>query len=112
MLSQKQIEKFRVFLEKTQNPLFLFDNDVDGLASFLLLARFCGKGKGVAIKSFPDLNVNYVRKLHEFKPDFVFVLDKPLVDKGFRDSARELGMPIIWLDHHPGPLVPELGGSR
>ncbi len=103
MLNSKQIEKFRGFLEKTQNPLFLFDNDVDGLTSFLLLARFCGKGKGVAIKSFPDLSVAHVRRLHEFKPDYVFVLDKPLIDKGFRDAAHELGIPIIWLDHHPIP---------
>ncbi|UZE94067.1 MAG: DHH family phosphoesterase [Candidatus Pacearchaeota archaeon] len=103
MLTPKQIEKFRDFLEKAQNPLFLFDNDVDGLASFLLLARFCGKGKGVAIKSFPDLSVSHARRLYEFKPDYVFVLDKPLIEKGFRDSAREFGVPIIWLDHHPAP---------
>jgi len=103
MLSQEQIKEVRDILEKTQNPLFLFDNDVDGLAAFLLLARFCGKGKGVAIKSFPDLSVTYVRKLHEFKPDYIFILDKPLIDKGFRDSASELGIPMIWIDHHPVP---------
>ncbi|MCL6500814.1 MAG: DHH family phosphoesterase [Candidatus Pacearchaeota archaeon] len=103
MLNTKQIEEFRGLLQKAQNPLFLFDNDVDGLSSFLLLARFCDKGKGVAIKSFPELNVAYIRKVHEFKPDYIFVLDKPLIDKGFRDAARELNVPIVWLDHHPKP---------
>ena len=103
MLTIKQMEKFRNLLEKSQNPLFLFGNDVDGLVSFLLLARFCGKGKGVAIKSFPDLSSAYVRKLHEFKPDYIFVLDIPLIEKNFIYSARELGIPIIWLDHHPIP---------
>lgn len=103
MLSEKQFDQIRDFVEKAQNPLFLFDNDVDGLASFLLLCRACGKGKGVAIKSFPSLNSNYVGKLHEFKPDYVFVLDKALIDKGFRDAARDLSMPIIWIDHHEIP---------
>lgn len=103
MLSAKQIEKVRHYLQKAQNPLFLFDNDVDGLCSFLLLARFCGKGKGVAIKSFPALNSAYIRRLYEFKPDYVFVLDKPLIEKGFREAAYEMNIPIIWLDHHPIP---------
>jgi len=103
MIPQKQLEEFRRFLEKAQNPLFLFDNDVDGLASFLLLARFCGRGKGVAIKSFPELSTAYSRKLYELKPDYVFVLDKPLIEEGFRDSAKKLNIPIIWLDHHPIP---------
>jgi len=103
MLSNKQLEEIREHLEKAQNPLFFFDNDVDGLASFLLLRRFCGKGKGIAIKSFPQLNGSYARKIHEFKPDYIFVLDKPLIDKEFRDEAHQLNIPIIWIDHHPMP---------
>lgn len=103
MISQKQAEQVREFLEKTQNPLFFFDNDVDGLASFLLLQRFCGKGKGVAIKSFPDLSAAYTRKIEEFNPDYIFVLDKPLIEKGFREAAQQFGIPIIWIDHHPIP---------
>ncbi|MGB9708083.1 MAG: DHH family phosphoesterase [Candidatus Pacearchaeota archaeon] len=103
MLSHKQLEEARDYLERAQNPLFFFDNDVDGLASFLLLRRFCGKGKGIAIKSFPQLNVAYARKIHEFKPDYIFVLDKPLIDKEFRDEAQQKNIPIIWIDHHPAP---------
>ena len=103
MLSSKEIEELREYLEKAQNPVFFFDNDVDGLTSFLLLRRFCGKGKGIAIKSFPQLNVAYARKIHEFKPDYIFVLDKPLIDKEFRDEAQQQNIPIIWIDHHPVP---------
>ncbi len=103
MLSQKQFEEIRDYLERAQNPVFFFDNDVDGLASFLLLRRFCDKGKGIAIKSFPQLNVAYARKLEEFKPDYIFVLDKPLIDKEFRDEAHQRNIPIIWIDHHPVP---------
>ena len=103
MISQKDLKKILEFVEKAQNPLFFFDNDVDGLASFLLLRRFSGKGKGVAIKSFPELNVSYSRKINELNPDYVFVLDKPIVDKEFLDAALKLNVPVIWIDHHPVP---------
>ncbi|MCX8193983.1 MAG: DHH family phosphoesterase [Candidatus Pacearchaeota archaeon] len=103
MIKQEQIKQIREFLEKAQNPLFFFDNDVDGLASFLLLRRFCDKGKGIVIKSFPDLSTAYIRKIEEFKPDYIFVLDKPLIEKGFREAAQQFGIPLIWIDHHPIP---------
>jgi|SRR3989344_6835174 len=100
MLSDKEVKEIKEHLEKACNPLFFFDNDVDGLASFLLLARAYGKGKGVAIKSFPDLNESYTRKLYELKPDYVFVLDKPIISKGFVEEAKKLNMPLVWIDHH------------
>lgn len=100
MLNQKQIDEIHSLLEQSQNPIFFFDNDVDGLCSFLLLRRYIGRGKGVAIKSFPNLGISYVRKLHELKPDMIFILDKPIVDQEFIDAATQLGMPIIWIDHH------------
>jgi single-stranded DNA-specific DHH superfamily exonuclease len=71
------------------------------------LRRFINRGKGVAIKSFPDLNVAYVRKLHELKPDVVFILDKPIVSEGFINAAREMGLPIVWIDHHPLQQISE-----
>lgn len=100
MLTEKQVEEIREHLEKAQNPLFFFDNDPDGLASFLLLRRYIGRGKGVAIKSFPDLNVNYARKLYELNPDYVFVLDKPEIAPGFLEEVRNLSLPLVWIDHH------------
>jgi len=100
MLTEKQISEIREHLSKAQNPLFFFDNDADGLCSFLLLARYIGGGKGVAIKSFPDLNESYVRKLYELKPDYVFVLDKPIISSGFIEEVRKLGLPLVWIDHH------------
>lgn len=101
MLSEKQIQDFRELLEQAQNPVFFFDNDVDGLSSFLLLRRFCRKGKGVAIKTFPGLDSSYNRKLHELKPDYIFVLDKPIIAQEFIDEAKKLNIKIVWLDHHP-----------
>ena len=103
MLSEKQIKEIQEHLEKAQNPLFFFDNDADGLASFALLRRYIDRGKGVAIKSFPDLNASYARKLYELKPDYVFVLDKPEVSDGFLEEVRNLNLPLVWIDHHSVP---------
>lgn len=100
MLNEFQINEIREHLEKAQNPLFFFDNDVDGLSSFLLLARYLGRGKGIAIKSFPSLDKNYIRKIHELKPDYIFVLDKPRVSQEFIDEVKSLNLPLIWIDHH------------
>ena len=103
MLTEKQVSEIREHLEKAQNPLFFFDNDDDGLTSFLLLRRYIGRGKGVAIRSYPDLSENYARKLHELNPDYVFVLDKPEISEGFLNEAREMNLPLVWIDHHNVP---------
>ena len=103
MLSEKQIKEIREHLEKAQNPLFFFDNDADGLASFLLLRRYIDRGKGVAIKSFPELNIAYSRKLHELNPDYVFVLDKPAISEEFLKEVHDLNLPLVWIDHHDVP---------
>ena len=100
MLSTKELEKIRTLLEESQNPIFLFDNDVDGLSSFLLLSRFLQRGKGVVIKSYPGLGEVYIHKITELKCDSIFILDKPIVAPEFLDAAKQLGLPVVWIDHH------------
>ena len=108
MLTKEQISEIREHLDRAQNPIFFFDNDSDGLCSFLLLQRFCEKGKGVPIKSFPDLSEEYFRKVHELNADYIFILDKPLVSDGFFEKARELNMPVVCIDHHDaGKKIPD-----
>lgn len=100
MLTDKQLLELKKLLESSSNPLFLFDNDTDGLCSFLLFRRYLGRGLGVAIKSFPDLDKSYARKVSELNPDVVFVLDKPLISQGFLDEIKAMNLPLVWLDHH------------
>lgn len=100
MLTEKQILEIRGHLEKAQNPLFFFDNDNDGLMGFLILRRFIERGKGIAIKSFPDLNSNYYKKVQELKPDYIFILDKPIVSQEFLEKVKKDNLPIVWIDHH------------
>lgn len=100
MLNPKQIQEIREHLEKAQNPLFLFDNDIDGLSAFLLLRRYIDRGKGTAIKSFPALNSSYIRKIEELNSDYVFVLDKPEIEEAFFKEIWQKNIPLVWIDHH------------
>jgi single-stranded DNA-specific DHH superfamily exonuclease len=100
MLTKKQKTEIKEHLEKSQNPLFFFDNDCDGLCSFLLLQRYIGRGKGVCVKSFPSLDVTYFRKVEELKADYIFILDKPIVSEEFIKEAEKINIPIVWIDHH------------
>jgi len=100
MLTKKQILEIKEHLERTQNPVFFFDNDPDGLCSFLLLQRYIGRGRGVVIKSFPALDINYFRKIEELNADYIFILDKPVVSDEFFKKAEQINMPIVWIDHH------------
>ncbi len=100
MLTSQQLEEIRNQLERSQNPLFFYDNDADGLCSFLILRRALDRGRGVAIKSFPDLKAQYNHKVKELNPDLIVILDKAELSKEFANHAEELGIPILWIDHH------------
>ncbi|MBU4069364.1 MAG: hypothetical protein KJ646_00105 [Nanoarchaeota archaeon] len=104
MLTKKQITEIREHLHSAQNPLFFFDNDADGLCSFLLLQRYIERGKGVSIKSFPSLTQEYFRRVKELNADYIFILDKPSVSKDFFNEARQINIPIVWIDHHATDL--------
>jgi len=100
MLSEKEVSEIREHLDKAQNPIFLYDNDADGLCSYLLLRRYLGRGKGVVVKSYPGINETYAKKVQELNADYVFILDKPVASKEFIEEMREINIPIVWIDHH------------
>ncbi len=99
MLNKKQISEIREHLNNAQNPLFFFDNDQDGLCSFLLLQRYLGRGKAVAVKSSP-MDEGYFRKVNELSPDYIFVLDVPEITPEFFRELEKFNIPIVWIDHH------------
>lgn len=100
MLTKKQLSEIREHLEKAQNPIFLYDNDVDGLSSYIILRKFSGKGKGVAVKSHPNIDVNYAKRVQELGGDYVFVLDRHSLGNDFVNEVSMLQIPIVWIDHH------------
>jgi len=106
MLTKKQISEIREHLEKAQNPIFFFDNDADGLCSFLLLQRYIGRGKGVAMKSADS--GNYFKKVQELNADYIFILDKPVVSDEFFKEVKQINIPVVWIDHHDnGGEIPD-----
>ena len=100
MLNNKQLEEIREHLNNAQNPVFFFDNDQDGLCSFLLLQKYLGRGKGFPIKTSPALTKDYLRKVEEFNSDYIFILDKPEVSEDFVEEIEKKNIPIVWIDHH------------
>ena len=99
MLTKKQIKEIREALDRSQNPLFYFHDDQDGLCSYILLRRYLGRGKGVPVKKIP-MPEEYFRRVKEFNPDVIFALDLPDISKDFFDEVAKLNLPVVWIDHH------------
>ena len=98
----KEIKAAREKLLSCSRPIFLFDNDPDGLASFLLLYRMIREGKGMAEKG--DLGEEAAKRVNAYIPDLVVILDKAKVDDEFFDIVKA---PCIWIDHHEVQEVPQ-----
>jgi single-stranded DNA-specific DHH superfamily exonuclease len=105
MLTEKSINEIRKHLERAQNPVFFYDTDADGLASFVLLARWIGKGKGVIARNPRDSSEAYLRRVKELGADYVFVLDCPTISEDFVRGVEEINLPIVIIDHHDVPAI-------
>ena len=99
-LSKQQIVSIRDNLDNCKNPLFFFDDDQDGLCSFLQLYRYKKEGNGIIVKAYPKLGTFFLRKIDEYNPDKIFILDIADVEQDFLDQVK---VPVIWIDHH-GPF--------
>ena len=98
MLTPKQITILQEELQTAKNPLFLHDDDADGLCSFLLLYRIHREGKEFIFKNAPKLDGKFVTRVLDRNPDKIFILDVPVVEQEFVDGVKK---PIFWIDHHP-----------
>jgi len=103
MLTEKQLKEIREHLENAKNPIFLFDNDPDGLCSFLLLQRFIGRGRGVSLRGHSSVSKSFFKRVDEFKADYIFVLDRAVFDEDFIKLAKDANIPIVGIDHHDIP---------
>jgi len=97
MLTEKHYKEIKEELDNCKRPLFFFDDDPDGLCSFLLLYRYKREGKGIVVKSSPELKPMFIKTVENYSPDKVFIVDKPMVSPDFIDAVK---VPIIWIDHH------------
>jgi len=94
-IKMKEIEQIREKLLKAENPIIFFDDDPDGLCSYLLIKKFIGKGKGISIRGEPWISEKYLPYIKDH--DLVIILDKPMIKEEFLDNVKK---PVIWIDHH------------
>ena len=99
MLTNKQLQQIKEELDNSQNPLFFFDDDPDGLCAFLLLYRYKMEGHGFVVKTHPKLDARSAPKIEQYDADKAFVLDIAKLEQDFIDASK---VPVIWVDHH-GP---------
>jgi single-stranded DNA-specific DHH superfamily exonuclease len=97
MLAQKDKKTIITLLENSKKPFFFFHDDPDGLGAYLLLYKHIGRGKGHIIKNVPRITTEYLRKIEEYGPDLIIVLDIASIEQAFIDQA---GLPLLWIDHH------------
>ncbi len=97
-ISDKDLKKIRKAIQEAARPLFFFDDDPDGVSSFIQLYQIKSEGKGVIVKAGSELKEEFARKVDEYQPDLVVVLDIPILSQEFIDRVSQK---IIWLDHHP-----------
>lgn len=98
MIKDDELVEIKNKLKSSARPLFLFDDDADGVASFVMFYKLVGDGKGICVKGKPVVESLYLKKVEEFSPDVVFVLDKPMIEQEFLDGISQ---EVVWLDHHP-----------
>ena len=99
MLTNKQLQQIKEELDNSQNPLFFFDDDPDGLCAFLLFYRYKKEGHGFVVKTHPKLDARSAPKIEQYDADKAFVLDIAKLEQDFIDASK---VPVIWVDHH-GP---------
>ncbi len=99
MLTKKHYDEIREELDSCKNPIFFFDDDPDGLCSFLLLYRYLKEGHGFVVKTHPTLDASFANKIKEYHADKAFVLDVANLEQDFIDASK---VPVVWIDHH-GP---------
>jgi len=95
--NEMKLEKIKDALLASKRPLFFFDDDPDGLCSFLQLYKQLGEGKGIIIKTTPRIDMKFLRFVHGYEPDRVFILDIAHVEDEF---IQAVNVPIVVIDHH------------
>tara|TARA_Y100000034_G_scaffold20219_3_gene23063 strand:+ start:13247 stop:14272 length:1026 start_codon:yes stop_codon:yes gene_type:complete len=100
MLTKDDYAEIKKELDTSYHPLYFYDDDTDGLASFLLFYRYVREGKGIILKTSPNVDMKFLHKVQDYHPDKIFILDLAKAEQEFIDKTKT---PIVWIDHH-GPV--------
>jgi len=101
MLTDKQMKILKEQVFFCNNPVYFFDNDADGLASFLLLHDIIKEGKGYSARTGPELSGDFSRLVSQ-ENDKIFVLDKAMISEAFLYNIKKT---IVWIDHHMPQII-------
>ena len=104
MLKRELLKKLFEELKSAENPFVFYDDDPDGMISFVLIKKRFGHFSGTVVKGAPCLDESYASKADDNSADKVIVLDKPMLSSGFVDNVNAQ---IIWVDHHEPQKVPK-----
>ncbi len=96
-ITEDELQDFAQRIRQASRPLIYYDDDADGLASYLLVHHANRDAIGVRCGRGPEVDAEFARKIHENQPDLVVILDKPRVSDEFFTSYNT---PTLWLDHH------------
>jgi len=96
LIPDNQIKELRQALLNSARPLIFFDDDPDGLSSFLQFYKLNPESKGVVYKTAGPLDLKFLKKVDEYQPDTIFILDIPEVAQEFLDKVST----VYWVDHH------------
>lgn len=96
-LTPHELKVFEDAVVNAKRPVIFYDDDADGLCSYLLCQRRRGEAIGVRVHGTSIVTLDFARKVEENLPDVVIILDKPQVEQAFIDA---IDVPIFWLDHH------------
>jgi single-stranded DNA-specific DHH superfamily exonuclease len=97
-LTENQLSELRNLFDSSARPVILFDDDPDGLTSFLMIYKHIREGKGIPVKNAPELGPELAQKVNDYCPDLVIIVDVPIVNQEFIDKVKAK---IVWVDHHP-----------
>jgi len=64
-LSESDIEEIRQEVQLSKRPLIFYHDDPDGVSSYLLFLRAIGDGKGVIVKTRPNIDMKFIHKVEE-----------------------------------------------
>ncbi len=96
-LEEQAITDIRKRVQQAARPLVFFDDDADGLSSFLLTYQLNPNAIPLRAAMGPELKTDFIRYVDEHQPDLILVLDKPRANPEFFEEVRT---PTIWIDHH------------
>ncbi|MFH2020127.1 MAG: DHH family phosphoesterase [archaeon] len=96
MITKNKLAEIRDAFVNSARPLIFFDDDPDGLCSFLQFYKLNPEAKGVIYKVAGPLDAQFLKKVDEHNPDMILILDVAVVDQSFLDKCHN----VYWLDHH------------